>query len=304
VTGEICLESGTLGTPVVMVHGGAGEFGRYLSVLDLARVEDGISAAIGAAWVVLSAGGPALLAVVEAVACLESAGEFNAGRGAVATSEGAVETDAAVMDGATGAIGAICAATWPDSPIRAARAVMDLGGPASGPVLLAGAGADSFCERAGLARRDPALLTGEGVAPISPHGTVGAVALDGEGHLAAATSTGGRPGKLPGRVGDSPIAGAGTWADDENVAVSATGDGESFIVAGFAHRLEWAVSAGTPLGVALSGALESVRLRGGHGGAISLRGDGQFAVGFDTVAMARGWRDANGLTIRRLRPVD
>ena len=131
------------------------------------------------------------------------------GRGAVATSEGGVETDAAVMDGATGAVGAICAATWPDSPVQAARAVVGLGGPADGPVLLAGPGADRFCEEAGLAQRDPATLTGEGVAPVSRAGTVGAVALDQAGHLAAATSTGGRLGKLPGRVGDSPIVGSG-----------------------------------------------------------------------------------------------
>ena len=117
-----------------------------------------------------------------------------------------------------------------------ARAVMALGGPAQGPILLAGAGADRFCENTGLAQRVPSSLCGEGVEPISRSGTVGAVAVDQDGHLAAATSTGGRLGKLPGRVGDSPIAGAGTWADDRTVAVSATGEGESFLVAGFAHR--------------------------------------------------------------------
>jgi L-asparaginase / beta-aspartyl-peptidase len=297
-------ESGALQLPAVVIHGGAGDFLRDTSSVDLTRLEEDLSASLAAAWEVLAAGGPALDAVVEAVASLEASGRFNAGRGAVATSKGTVETDAAVMDGARGAVGAICAATWPASPIRAARAVLDLNRPASGPILLAGAGADRFCENAGLARRDPASLTGEGVAPVSHSGTVGAVAVDGAGHLAAATSTGGRLGKLPGRVGDSPIAGAGTWADDRTLAVSGTGEGESFLVAGFAHRVEWGFAAGVPLEAAVLDALGSVRARGGHGGAIVLAPDGRFAVAFDTSAMARGWRDASEPTVRPLRPGD
>jgi beta-aspartyl-peptidase (threonine type) len=302
MTRAVFLECGALGTPAVVIHGGAGEFRGATSTADLARLEGDLVTALGAAWEVLDPGGPALGAVVEAVASLEASGHFNAGRGAVATCEGTVETDSAVMDGASGNIGAICAATWPESPIRAARAVLALGGPAEGPILLAGAGADRFCENAGLARRDPALLTGEGVVPISRSGTVGAVAIDGDGHLAAATSTGGRLGKLPGRVGDSPIAGAGTWANDRGVAVSGTGEGESFLVAGFAHLVEWAVTAGAPLEVALRDALGSVRARGGRGGAIVLAGDGRFVVAYDTCAMARGWRDASCSTVRPLRP--
>ena len=184
---------------------------------------------------------------------MEASGSFNCGRGAVATSQGTVETDAAVMDGMSGRFGAICAASWPESPVRAARAVLALGGPAEGPVLLAGTGADRFCESAGLAPRVPSSLCGEGVMPISRRGTVGAVAVDRDGHLATATSTGGRLGKLPGRVGDSPIPGAGTWADDRSLALSATGEGESFLVAGFAHRVDWCVTQGAPLGQALAG---------------------------------------------------
>lgn len=178
---------------------------------------------------------------------------------------------------------------------------MALGGPAAGPILLAGAGADRFCEQAGLSRRDPATLCGEGVSPISRSGTVGAVALDHDGHLAAATSTGGRLNKLPGRVGDSPIPGAGTWADDRTVAISATGEGESFLVSGFAHRVDFAVSAGSALETALCEALVSVRARGGHGGAIALDPKGRFAVAFDTSAMARGWRDARSLVVAPVR---
>jgi len=301
MTAELEIESGTLSVPAIVVHGGAGEFGRRSSPDRLARLEEGIAAALEAAWEVLVAGGPALDAAVEAVAWLEGSGQFNAGRGAVATSEGTVETDAAVMEGAGGRAGAICAATWPEHPVRAARAVMALGGPANGPVLLAGPGADRYCEGAGVARRDPARLCGEGVAPISPSGTVGAVALDRQGHLAAATSTGGRLGKMPGRVGDSPVFGAGTWADDTTVAVSATGEGESFLVAGFAHRVSWAVSGGAALEGALAEALGAVRARGGSGGAIVLARDGRFSVAFDTFAMARGWRGPGAVTVRPIR---
>jgi len=153
-----------------------------------------------------------------------------------------VETDAAVMDGMSGSFGAICAATWPDSPVRAARAVMALGGPARvrscspAPVLTG-----SVRTRVWHQEFRPRSAV-RGVVPVSRSGTVGAVAVDRDGHLATATSTGGRLGKLPGRVGDSPIAGAGTWADDRSVAVSATGEGESFLVAGFAHRVDWCVT--------------------------------------------------------------
>ncbi len=297
MSGDVFTESGALGTPAVVIHGGAGDFVRPRSQDQLARLSEGMSDALEAAWEVLKGGGHALDSVTEAVARMEASGIFNCGRGAVATARGTVETDAAVMDGATGSFGAICAATWPESPVRAARAVMALGGPRDGPVLLAGAGADRFSETAGLARMDPASLCGEGVRPISRGGTVGAVAVDLDGHLAAATSTGGRLGKLPGRVGDSPIAGAGTWADDRSVAVSATGEGESFLVAGFAHRVDWCVTQGAPLEVALGDALASVRGRSGHGGAVVLARDGNFAVAFDTSAMARAWRGKKGATL-------
>ncbi|MGD1011083.1 MAG: isoaspartyl peptidase/L-asparaginase [Acidimicrobiales bacterium] len=287
------IEAGSLDLPAVVIHGGAGVFEEEAPA-ELARIESDLFTALAAAWAVLDLGGPALDAVVEAVASLEASGHFDAGRGSVPTTDGTVETDSSVMDGASGNVGAVCCATWPDSPVRAARQVMSLGAPAEGPVLLAGPGADRFCEEAGLPRRDPALLTAAGVRPVSQHGTVGAVAVDRDGHLAAATSTGGRDGQLPGRVGDSPIIGAGTWADDRSVAVSATGDGESFIVAGFAHRIDWAVLAGSPLDEALEGALGSVRDRSGTGGGIVLAGDGRFAVGCNTPAMARGWRDSGG----------
>jgi len=190
------------------------------------------------------------------------------------------------------------------------------------PLLVAGPGADRLAEAAGLApmptrataapRTDGQTVTrgtvtggtvtgGTGPAPergFSGPGTVGAVALDRGGHLGAATSTGGLAGKPPGRVGDSAIVGSGTWADDTTVAVSATGVGEAFILAGFAHRVDWSVRAGTGVGGAVSQALEAVSRYNGSGGAIALTPSGQFAAIFGTRAMARGWRSASELVVR------
>ena len=261
-------------------------------------------------------------ATVEAVARLEDSGLFNAGCGSTPTTEGIIETDASVMDGASGAAGAVCAATWPANPVRAALIVATHGqadpffdpsrprapipgvavvatpgdgGPAWYPVLLAGAGADSVAKAAGLAKM------ASGTTPLANEvrprdftspGTVGAVALDGSGHVAAATSTGGRPVKPPGRVGDSSIIGAGTWADDATAAVSGTGTGEAFIVAGFAHHVDWAIRGGSSLDHALTTALKGVSGRDGTGGAIAISASGQFAAIFGTPAMARGWKSA------------
>ena len=293
-------ESGVLCPPAIVVHGGAGLFASATSER-VAELAAGVSAALESGWEVLEKGGRALDAVTAAVASFEASGLFNAGTGAVITSTGDVETDAAVMDGENGAFGAVCAASWPESPVAAARAVAALGGPANGPILLAGAGADRFCEQAGLAPRSRSSPSRRRAPLESSPGTVGAVALDSAGHLAAATSTGGRLGKLPGRVGDSPIAGAGTWADDASVAISATGEGESFILAGFAHRTVWNLASGASLPVALEEALSAVRSRSGQGGAIAIAPDGSFAVVFDTPAMARGWRDVRGPTVPALR---
>lgn len=306
------LEEGELGAPGLVVHGGAGTFERLQRLGESARaeLESALAVAMAAGWEVLEAGGPALDSTVEAVAALEDSGLFNAGRGSVATIDGAIETDASVMDGATGTAGGVCAATWPANPVRAARLVADLGvitgagrpAPAFQPVLLAGYGADSLAKAAGLAPMMPpgtAPPTGADVGPDGANpGTVGAVALDAAGHLAAATSTGGRPGQPRGRVGDSCIIGAGTWADDTTVAVSGTGTGEQFILAGFAHRVDWALQGGGALGAAMESALLAVCRAGGTGGAIALSPQGRFAVVFATPAMARGWRDRSQAVVR------
>ena len=314
-------ESGKLVGPALLVHGGAGTFERLGHEGGRARLEEGLAAALGAGWAVFEAGGGALSAAVEAVASLEDSGLFNAGRGSSATSEGRIETDASVMDGATRAAGAIGAATWPANPVRAAllvakRALDERTGTQAAsatnawhPMFLAGAGADQLAAEAGLTSMTTIARAPEGAgrpatgapAPAQEHdsqGTVGAVALDGSGHLAAATSTGGLEGKPPGRVGDSAIIGAGTWADDASLAVSATGVGEAFILAGFAHRVDWLIRSGTDLNDALAAALDVVSRYNGSGGAIALVPSGDFVAMWGTRAMARGWRSATEMVVR------
>lgn len=283
---DVRLVARRLSPPLLAVHGGAGRGHGPAE-----QVAEGLRAALDAGWAVLAAGGGALDAAVAAVVAMEDSGVFNAGRGAVPTTAGGVETDAAVMGvlpGGREVSGAACAMTWPANPVLAARAVAEAGD----ALLLAGDGADGFARDAGLAERDPATLTGGGTAPISTMGTVGAVALDAGGALAAATSTGGRRGQPPGRVGDTPIIGAGTWADQGRVAVSATGEGEAFVRAGFAHRVDQAVGAGTALADAARDALDAVARWGGSGGAVLLGAGGELVALYDTEAMAQGWRSA------------
>jgi len=318
------LDVGHLEPPALVVHGGAGNYERLRRLGQGAYEMMGkaLEASLDAGWVVLGAGGSALLAVVEAVASMEASGMFNAGRGSVPTTAGTVEMDAAVMDGEGCRAGAVCATTWPANPVRAAllvagprrahlddapRPAADVEGPLRGgpglatassfhPLLLAGPGADELSRAAGL--EQISLSAGEGPPALSEEGTVGAVAVGADGHVAAATSTGGRRGQRPGRVGDSPIIGAGTWADDSIAAVSATGTGEAFILAGFAHRVDWVLRQGRGLDEAVVASLEAVAQYGGTGGAIALRASGDFAAAFDTAAMARGWRDRQDLAVR------
>jgi L-asparaginase / beta-aspartyl-peptidase len=310
----VATDAGRLTPPAIVVHGGAGSFERVRSDAGVVRIGEGLSGALDAGWRVLAEGGSALEAVVEAVANLEDTGRFNAGRGAVATADGTVEFDAGVMDGTTGKVGAICAATWPANPVRVAAKVAEIGGPPDGPVLLAGTGADRFAAEWGFEAMTPSMLAGatseteddNAVArpePSSEAGTVGAVAVDLQGRVAAATSTGGRSGQRVGRVGDSPIPGAGVWADAGSAAISATGAGEAFVVAGFAHRIDWQMRAGVDLEVAMRVALDAVAGLGGDGGGIAVAPDGAFVAGFSSRAMARGWRDAHR-SVTRVFPTE
>lgn len=281
--------------PAIVVHGGAGTYGRLAADPGAARdLEAGLDAALDAGWDVLGGGDP-VLAVVAAVELLENHGSFNAGRGSVPNSNGDVEMDAAVMDddGRAGAVACMAA----HSPIRSAEAVMRV----TGPVLLAGPNADAFAARAGLPRlglvsqqlatrlTDPAAFEPR----PGQEGTVGAVAVTSEGRFAAASSTGGRPGQLPGRVGDSPIPGAGLWAQG-GCAVSATGTGEAFLLAGFSRLVGARLAAREDPLLALRAGLDAVHDYEGTGGAIVLGPDRTWAAAFSTTAMARGVRHRAG----------
>ena len=274
----------------LLIHGGAG------------RIRDdrahayraGLAAALDVGWEVLDAGGDALDATVAAVASMEDDPyAFNAGTGSALTSQGTVECDAAVMTG-DGRAGAVACVQTSRNPVTLARRVLE-GTP---HVLMVGPGAEAL-EPAPI---DPSeLITERSRAAwerwrerqATPEGsaTCGALALDAQGRLAAATSTGGVLGQWPGRVGDAPIPGAGTWAD-ERVAISCTGRGEAFLRVAAAHRLATALRAGTAPEAALRDLLETVNAADGEGGVIALLADGTVAYAFDTEQMAWGFRRA------------
>ncbi len=291
--------------PVLAVHGGAGRIvAEEFSAQRSATARRGLGESLAAGMTVLRDGGSALDAVVAAVLVLEDDEQFNAGRGAVLTAAGGVEHDAAVADGATRRAGAVTCVSGIRNPVLAARAVLQR----SPHVLLSGAGAEALARREGLAfvpadwfvtARRQQQLTGirpsDQAEPEVTGGTVGAVAVDVEGHLAAATSTGGTTGQLAGRVGDTPLIGAGTWADDRSCAVSATGDGEALILSVFAHEVDALVRlAGLSLGAACQRALQEVKARAGTGGCIAVGPDGTVAMPFTSAGMFRGSIDATG----------
>jgi beta-aspartyl-peptidase (threonine type) len=301
-------------TPIAIgIHGGCGTLAKeLLSEAEWAEMRAHLEASLRAAWTVLAAGGPALDAVEAAVVAMEDSPHFNAGYGAALTEDAEHELDASIMDGATLAAGAVCAARAIRNPIRAARAVMDK----SECVLLAGAAADAFATRVGLEtvpngyftteRRRKALASLKARAErgtialaseAERHGTVGAVALDRNGNLAAATSTGGYNNKPAGRVGDTPIIGAGTYARNGLCAVSCTGQGEVFMrrVAAYdiAARMEYA---GRSLEQATNALVFDVLSAHKIGaGLVAVDSAGQVRAPFNTLGMARGWIGADGV---------
>ena len=287
--------------PVIAVHGGAGvPAPGLLPLVHRAAVLGGLQAALAAGRDCLLRGGSAVDAVVAAVSVLEDDPAFNAGIGAALTREGHAEHDAAVMCGASRRAGACTGTRRVRHPVQLARTLLE-----SGPhVLVAGAAAEALARERGLAlvapevfitpRRLAALAEAQRVAETllceeARHGTVGAVALDAAGHLAAATSTGGLTNKLPGRIGDSPIPGAGTYADDAVCAVSASGRGEYFLRSVFAHRVACLAELGRlSLADATVRALDEVALLGGSGGAVVLGRDGEPVFRFNGQGLYRG----------------
>src|SRR5271165_5522374 len=289
------------------IHGGAGTLPRaeMRGAAEL-KYRAGLAEAIDAGFAVLQAGGTSLDAVTQAVVLLEDNPLFNAGRGAVFTLDGRNELDAAIMDGSNLRAGAVCCLTRIKNPIKLARAVMEQ----SDNVMLAGAGAEEFALSRGFSLVPQSYFytperfrqlerirggdSGLSALTISHVGTVGAVALDAAGRLAAATSTGGMTGKRYNRIGDSPIIGAGTYADNRCCAVSATGHGEVFIRAAVAHDICARMRYG---GRSLAEAVHEVVLEElpalhGEGGVVAIDTRGEIAMEFNSEGMFRASRSA------------
>jgi beta-aspartyl-peptidase (threonine type) len=297
--------------PLLVIHGGAGVERAEMTPADEDAARKALDAALRAGHAQLVAGKPALDAVTAAITMLEDDPQFNAGRGAVFNHDGRNELDSSLMDGATGKAGAVAGVHRVKNPILLARAVMEK----SRHVMMVGDGAEAFAKEQGITLVDPAYFRTEkrwrqlqkalkeetaGVARLDVgrnyFGTVGALALDAHGHLAAGTSTGGMTDKRYGRVGDSPIIGAGTWADDR-CAVSGTGWGEFYIRAAAAHEICARVRlSGASIARAARDVINGdIPGAGGDGGAIALGSDGTFALPFNTEGMYRGWIGIDGV---------
>ena len=277
----------------LILHGGAGarrERNYDAEVVHMRQVVEAMKAR-------LDAGASAVDVAVEAVVMLEDSGLYVAGRGASPNLAGAYELDASLMDGASGKAGAVAALQGFRNPVVAARAVMDR----TPHVMLAGEGAALFAHDQGLEPigDEAAWFTraGQGEDNHPPgtlsHGTVGCCVLDSQGRLAAATSTAGVFGKMPGRVGDTPIPAAGTWAD-EHAAVSCTGQGEYFIRVAAAARTAFGVAAGQTLAQSSQAVIDRIGGLGGDGGLIALDRQGNIAAPYNSQGMKRAWLTTDG----------
>lgn len=292
----------------IAIHGGAGTMSRErMTEAQQAEYEAALAVALDAGAAVLAGGGTALDAVEAAIVVLEDDPRFNAGRGAVFTYDGTNELDASIMDGRDRSAGAVAGVSHIRHPMKLARAVME----DSPHVFLSGAGAEEFARERGFEMVDPSwFATPERRRQLEEfkarkvswfdvdlkYGTVGAVAVDGEGHLAAATSTGGLTGKRWDRIGDSPVIGAGTYADDRACAVSATGAGEFFIRAGVAHEICARMRLlGESAQAAADAVIAEVGELGGDGGVIVAAPDGTTVFSFNTPGMYRGRADSSGV---------
>jgi beta-aspartyl-peptidase (threonine type) len=299
------------------VHGGAGTIKRSSLTPELeAAYRAGIEEALRVGWKILSSGGTATDATQAAVVSMENSELFNAGKGAVFTHDGKNEQDACIMNGADRSVGAVAAVRKIRNPIMAARMVLDY----SDHVLLAGEGAEQFVASLGMElENDPKYFyterrwgqlqkaiakenTDAKVTTTLDHsedpciGTVGAVALDANGNLAAATSTGGMTNKRFGRIGDTPLVGAGTFADNENCAVSATGVGEFFVRGMTCHTIAMLrqYKGMSLIAAAEQAVMVDLTKLGGYGGAIAVDRKGEIAMSFNSDGMYRGWVGADG----------
>jgi len=297
------------GKPVLVIHGGAGVIRAGLTPQKERAVRADLDAALKAGYAVLESGGSSLDAVSRAIVVLEDSPRFNAGKGAVFTHDGHNELDSAIMDGATLRAGAVAGVRHVRNPVLLARAVMEK----SPHVMLSGNGAEQFAQSVGIELVDADYFRTESrwkqlqdalkkdaagklsqLDPSLHYGTVGALALDREGHLAAATSTGGMTNKRWGRIGDSPIIGAGTYANAK-CAVSGTGWGEYYIRTVAAHAICVRVANGESIrDVAEDVINRQIPRLGGDGGAIALDADGNIAMPFNTDGMYRGWVAEDG----------
>ncbi|MGD0712166.1 MAG: isoaspartyl peptidase/L-asparaginase [Bacteroidales bacterium] len=292
----------------LVIHGGAGNITKA-NLSDSIAYKNKIREALEKGSDTLKKGGTSLDAVVVVIKIFEDSPLFNAGKGAVFNDEGKNELDAAIMDGKTIKAGAVAGVTTVKNPITAARAVMEK----TNHVMLTGAGADKFAKEAGLVIVDPSYFfdqkrwdqylkgknksNGKDTNPINTkHGTVGAVALDIYGNLAAGTSTGGLSNKKYGRVGDSPIIGAGTYANNKTCAVSCTGTGEYFIRNVVAYDMSALMEyKGYSVQKAADYIInEKLKAQGGDGGLIALDAAGNFTMTFNTEGMFRGYANSNG----------
>ena len=276
-----------------------------MSETQWAEARRDLAASLRAGWAVLQAGGAALDAVEAAVVVMEDSPHFNAGHGAALNAEGEHELDASIMNGADLAAGAVAATRRIRNPVKGARAVLDSGG----PVMLTGPAADAFVGRHGVELVEPDYFTTDArqrtletmqrhqrdgtiqaASEAEKHGTVGAVALDGHGHLAAATSTGGYTNKPAGRIGDSPVIGAGTYARDGTCAISGTGQGEFFIRHVLGHEIASRMAyLGQDLATATSALIGELAPYRIGAGLIAIDSQGTVAAPYNTPGMFRGW---------------
>lgn len=313
--GTMCTAQAQGGvTPTLVIHGGAGTIERGSMTDSLEQeVRAALQQALDEGYSLLKRGGTAAQAVESAIMVLENSHHFNAGKGAVVTAEGRYELDASIMDGRDLNAGAVAAVSKIKNPIRAAMRVMQ----SSPHVMLVGEGAETFAEKEGLTPVEQSYFS----TPAKPHklqrhamprgdnhdpkktfdkyGTVGAVAIDKDGNIAAGTSTGGMAGKRHGRIGDSPIIGAGTYADNSTCGISCTGQGEYFMRIGLAKEVSDQIKFGNKsLQEAVQYSIhEHLSGMKGLGGLIAIDSNGIVVMEFNTPGMYRAYRNSEGSKI-------